>query len=343
VTGRTIAKVEFFQGSTLLGAATSSPFSYTWTNVSGGSYSLTAKATDSAGVTSTSTPPVNIRVNSGASGSTTVTLFPTQDTFLNINTDIGIASATLNLYTWPANKIANVIVMKFDLSSIPVGATINDAELNLYQVQSDTYNEPADPPTSTADATYIVGAHKLTVNPNLALATGFTYDGTNPWTPNDCCYNSIPIAQSDITPAYATNELDQANGFKTWNIKTMVQEWMKTPASNYGVLLNSDPTKRADRFRAFASMEDLTPSRRPYLQVGYTAATSAGTSLAVTRSGNNVVISWPATATGYVLEFTPSLVPATWSLVTTPQVIVGDRVTVTVAASGKTTFYRLRK
>src|SRR5437667_7119836 len=40
VTGRTIAKVEFFQGNTLLGTDTNSPYSFTWNDVAGGSYSL---------------------------------------------------------------------------------------------------------------------------------------------------------------------------------------------------------------------------------------------------------------------------------------------------------------
>jgi hypothetical protein len=342
VTGRTIAKVEFFQGSTLLGTDTSNPYSFTWANVASGSYSLTAKATDSAGA-STNSVAVNIKVNGGASASTTVNLFPTEDTFLNLNTNIGISSDTLNLYTWPENKIANVILMKFDLSSIPAGATISDAQLNLYQVESDVKDEPADPPAFTADATYTVGAYKPTKNPNLALATGYTYDGTNPWTPNSCCFNDIPIAQGDISAVYTTLEVDKTNGFKAWNLKTLVQEWVDSPATNYGVLLNSDATKRRDRSRAFASMEDISPSKRPYLQVTYTSGTGSGTSLSVVRSGNNLVISWPAVAAGFVLEFTANLLPAVWSAVTTPQIVVGNQVTVTVALSGSATFYRLRK
>ncbi|MCA8832963.1 galactose-binding domain-containing protein [Hymenobacter pini] len=49
-----ISKVEFYQGTTLLGTATTSPYSYTWSNVAVGTYSLTAKATDNAGATTTS-------------------------------------------------------------------------------------------------------------------------------------------------------------------------------------------------------------------------------------------------------------------------------------------------
>ncbi len=51
----TIAKVEFFAGATRLGEDTSAPYTYTWNNVAAGTYSLTAKATDNAGASTTST------------------------------------------------------------------------------------------------------------------------------------------------------------------------------------------------------------------------------------------------------------------------------------------------
>ena len=49
-----VAKVDFYQGTTLLGTDTSSPYAYTWTGVGAGTYSLTAKATDNAGEATTS-------------------------------------------------------------------------------------------------------------------------------------------------------------------------------------------------------------------------------------------------------------------------------------------------
>jgi hypothetical protein len=51
----TISKVEFFSGTTLLGTVTTAPYIFTWNNVAAGSYSLTAKATDNSGLTTTST------------------------------------------------------------------------------------------------------------------------------------------------------------------------------------------------------------------------------------------------------------------------------------------------
>jgi len=63
----TVTRVDFFDGATLLGTATNNPFTFTWTNVIAGSYSLTARATDNGGGTSTS-GPVNVTVSSSTGG-----------------------------------------------------------------------------------------------------------------------------------------------------------------------------------------------------------------------------------------------------------------------------------
>lgn len=51
-----IASVEFYAGSTLLGTSTASPYSITWNAVAAGTYSLTAVAIDNAGATTASAP-----------------------------------------------------------------------------------------------------------------------------------------------------------------------------------------------------------------------------------------------------------------------------------------------
>lgn len=50
----TVAKVEFFDGAAKLGEDTSAPFTYDWSNVPAGTYSLTARATDNVGAQTTS-------------------------------------------------------------------------------------------------------------------------------------------------------------------------------------------------------------------------------------------------------------------------------------------------
>lgn len=67
----TVTQVDFYQGAALLGTDTTAPFSFTWTGVASGIYSLTAKATDNLGAATTSSP-VSVTV----SGGTPVTLVP---------------------------------------------------------------------------------------------------------------------------------------------------------------------------------------------------------------------------------------------------------------------------
>jgi hypothetical protein len=58
----TISQVDFYQGSTLLGSVAALPYSYSWSNVSSGTYFLTVKATDNMGGVTTSSP-VSVTVN----------------------------------------------------------------------------------------------------------------------------------------------------------------------------------------------------------------------------------------------------------------------------------------
>jgi chitinase len=59
--GHSITTVQFYNGTTLLGADTNAPYNYTWTNVIAGSYAINARAVyDSGG--SVASAPVNIAV-----------------------------------------------------------------------------------------------------------------------------------------------------------------------------------------------------------------------------------------------------------------------------------------
>jgi hypothetical protein len=49
-----VANVQFFSGTTLLGTDTTSPYSFTVTNLAAGNYNFTAKATDNLGLSRTS-------------------------------------------------------------------------------------------------------------------------------------------------------------------------------------------------------------------------------------------------------------------------------------------------
>lgn len=73
-TDGTISKVEFYNGSTKLGEDTTAPYTYAWTGVTAGTYSLTARAIDNDANTATSSA-VSITVNA-APGSGTLARGP---------------------------------------------------------------------------------------------------------------------------------------------------------------------------------------------------------------------------------------------------------------------------
>ena len=67
----TVVRSEFFSGATKLGEVTSAPFSLTWSNVTAGTYTLTAKATDNQNA-STLSSPVTVTVTNAVSSSVTL-------------------------------------------------------------------------------------------------------------------------------------------------------------------------------------------------------------------------------------------------------------------------------
>ncbi|MCU0428385.1 MAG: Ig-like domain-containing protein [Cytophagaceae bacterium] len=90
-----VSKVEFFQGSTLIGTDLSAPYSFTWTNVPAGTYTLTAKATDNLGAFSNTTGIVVVVSNppctvSGAELRST-TIIGTDGSWNNLGDDKGKA------------------------------------------------------------------------------------------------------------------------------------------------------------------------------------------------------------------------------------------------------------
>lgn len=257
------------------------------TATTAGTYSVTATVSDGS-LTASRTFTWTVSANGG--GSVTVTL-PPVDTTLKIDSINYSTESRLYTYTYPANRIANAILMRFDLSQIPANATIQSATLQLWMIDMDA---------TTSDPTYSVSLHQvINRNPDVSRATGRTFDGVSSWTANTCCQNNIPLAQADISPARSTLAVDRTYGTKTWNALSVVQAWLSSPSTNYGLLLNSDATKGAGRYRTFASVNSTSANQRPFLRVTY--STGGGTpgggsgdttppTVSITSPANNATI-----------------------------------------------------
>jgi uncharacterized repeat protein (TIGR01451 family) len=60
------------------------------------------------------------------------------------------------------------------------------------------------------------------------------------------------------------------------------------------------------------------------------------------RKDDRLVLAWPAAASAFVLEGTPSLVPTQWTTVGGERAVSGDLITVTLDATGLMRYFRLR-
>ncbi|HEY0366860.1 MAG TPA: LamG-like jellyroll fold domain-containing protein, partial [Pyrinomonadaceae bacterium] len=94
----TVAQVEFFQGSTLLGSDSTAPYTFVWNNVAAGSYAITARATDDLGATNTSTP---ITITVAQAGGYRSVLFNGTSGYVDVpyNANLNITGA-LTLEAW---------------------------------------------------------------------------------------------------------------------------------------------------------------------------------------------------------------------------------------------------
>ncbi|HEV7926591.1 MAG TPA: Ig-like domain-containing protein, partial [Verrucomicrobiae bacterium] len=142
-----ISSIQFYQGTNLLGQATSSPYTFTWNSVQPGTYALSALAIDAAGAVATSAP-VNITVYYNHAQTT------------NYTWTGAVSGDWFTAGNWNPNGIPGVL----DNVTLANGGTIslvNNVSINNFTLTSGTLG----------------GTSLLTVT-NTALWTGGTVSGS---------------------------------------------------------------------------------------------------------------------------------------------------------------------
>jgi hypothetical protein len=184
-------------------------------------------------------------------------------------------------------------LIKFDIAAVvPAGAIITGASLtlncNVSRPQADDVN-----------------LHKLTSNwgEGISNAGGGSGDGAGAAaTPNDATWitNFFPgsnwISQGGDFVAGSSGAVSiGGTGFYTWNTATMVtdvQNWLNTPATNFGWILICNEAVISTA-RKFGSRENTVIANRPVLSVTYTAALPITlTSFNAIAAANKVTLHW---------------------------------------------------
>ncbi|KIA92742.1 hypothetical protein OC25_15210 [Pedobacter kyungheensis] len=225
----TIAKVEFYQGSTLLGQSTTAPYSFTWNNPAAGNYSLTAKATDNNGGTTTSDivivtintlPTITISSPAYAAAFTagtnvTITANATDSDgtiskveFYEGSTLLGQSTTAPYSYTWntPNTRFYNITAKATDNNG---GTAVADTvRIKINAIPAVAITSPTNLATIPAGANFIIKADASDTDGSIAKVEfyqGSTLLGQAATSPYSFMWNNAPAGTYALT-AKATDD-----------------------------------------------------------------------------------------------------------------------------------------
>lgn len=148
-------------------------------------------------------------------------------------------------------------LIRFDLSSIPVGASIAQARIHLHE-------------STTFGITRTIGA----------------YRATRSWTENGVTWNNAQTGTPWTLPggdavgtatATATLTWDGVLGWNTWDVTSDVQTFVNGVQPNHGWLFRDTSEDGSTNFWFFHSWQSPSSSLRPYLNVTYSSGAGGGT------------------------------------------------------------------
>jgi RHS repeat-associated protein len=131
--------------------------------------------------------------------------------------------------------------VQFDISGIPTGATITNAQLKLFATQCIN--------ALSCAASHTLEAHRV----------------TNAWT-----HSTMPSMTYDVTVlSTATLPAGAQQQWLSWDVTATVQNWRAGTQTNYGLLIKRDTEALNSDGGTFSSRGADEPTLRPQLQVTY--------------------------------------------------------------------------
>lgn len=243
-----ITKVEFYNGSTFLGEDLTSPYSFTWNNVTAGPYILKAKAIDNSLLTTTSAP-VNIIVNSPNTNGYCGTAF-NGDYEYKAETTNGIVTITLHPLTPITGSQYALIYVREGISGGYPGYGMTAAGTDFVFSKTIANGTPVSfyftyqtPPAGERNSA--ANPHSYTVGDNCSGATG-TPPMVNITTPAN---NASYTEPATITiKANATDNDGTISKLEFYHGATLIGmddsspysvDWINAPAGNYNLTVKA--------------------------------------------------------------------------------------------------------
>jgi len=236
-----VTRVEFFSGTTKLGEDLSTPHTFVWNNVAAGTYTLTAKATDNNGATTTSAP-ITVTVNSAntppiisLTGPNNSALFPTGSTvtitanasdtggtvskveFFNGSTKLGEDLTSPYSFVWnnvPAGNYTITAKATDDKNAVATSASISIVVSTSNNPPAVSITAPANNATFNSGATVTITATASDANGSVTKVEFFNgssklgEDTTNPYS---FAWANVPSGTHSLTAKATDNQSTVTN------------------------------------------------------------------------------------------------------------------------------------
>lgn len=254
----TITKVEYYNGTTLIGTGTGSGYALTWSNVSEGNYSVTAKATDNMGAIATSAV-VSITVDAAPVSLvfTSRISLGSDDAEESAKGSVVLNGDDIELVYDTKSTGSQVVGLRFNGISIPNGATITKAYIQF------TVDEK-----TNAGCTLAIKGENIDHAPTFSTANN-NVSGRSKTTAS---VNWVPLGWTAVGLAGAAQQ--------TPDLKSIVQEIVNRPAwtSNNSMAFIITGTGNGKRT---AYSRESSATKAAMLYVEYQASSSSSLSLKV--------------------------------------------------------------
>lgn len=153
-----VSKVEFYNGTTKLATSTTSPYTYTWTGVAAGSYSVKAVAYDNLGASTTSTPAlVTVAAATATNKAPTVSLTsPANGSRFKTYSRITVSAAASDSDgTISKVEFYNGSTLVATDTTSPYSVTFTGVPVGIYTIKARAYDNKGASTTSAAVTVYV--------------------------------------------------------------------------------------------------------------------------------------------------------------------------------------------